>query len=91
MIFVNCLFERGAEVRAFDPVVPTKYDFKVNTQEDALKGADLIVVLTKQHEIILDDMEKIYELTNEKAIFVDMKGIADKDECEKVGFTYWRI
>lgn len=85
------LIERGAELRAFDPVVPTNYDFKVSTQQDALKDADAVMILAKQEEILLDDMEKIAELTSDGCIVIDTKNIVDKYDVEKVGLKYWRI
>lgn len=85
------LIEKGAGVGAFDPVVPTKYDFKVNTQEQALKSADAVVILTKQHDMNFDNYENMAKLMNNKPVCVDCKSVINKREAEKYGFTYWRI
>ncbi|WP_243120219.1 nucleotide sugar dehydrogenase [Caloramator sp. E03] len=53
----NKLINRGALVCAFDPQVPTEYEFKVKTQDEALKDADAVVILTKQKGISFDDYE----------------------------------
>jgi UDP-N-acetyl-D-mannosaminuronic acid dehydrogenase len=85
------LIERGAEVRAFDPVVPTKYDFKVSGQDEALKDADVLLVLAKQHDIDFDDFGHMSKLLKEKAVCVDTKAIVNEVEAEKYGVRIWRI
>ena len=42
----NILMARGANVQAYDPVVPTKYQFKVDTLEEALCGASAVMILS---------------------------------------------
>ncbi|SHK16772.1 UDP-N-acetyl-D-mannosaminuronic acid dehydrogenase [Clostridium cavendishii DSM 21758] len=84
------LLERGAKLKAFDPIVPTKYDFKVNTEEELLKNADLIFILTKQNSMNFN-CDELKKYTNKEAIIIDTKAVIQKDEAEKSGFTYWRI
>lgn len=85
------LVERGAEVSAFDPVVPTNYHFKVETQDEALKDADVLLILTKQYEIDFINCEHIGKMMKEKAICIDTKNVIDKVQAEKYGIICWRI
>lgn len=85
------LIQRGAEVKAFDTAVVTNYNFKVNSQEEALKDADVVVVLARQENIIVDDLKYMAKLMNKKPIFVDTKAVVNKIEAIKYGFIYWRI
>src|SRR3712207_853473 len=84
------LIERGANVKAFDPVVPTIYDFKVKTEEEALKNADAILILTKQYEIIMDDCEYFKTLVNEDTVIIDTKSVVDENQCNKNGMHIWK-
>lgn len=85
------LIQKGAEVKAFDTAVVTNYNFKVNSQEEALKDADVVVVLARQENIILDDLKYMAKLMNKNPIFVDTKAVVNKMEAMKYGFIYWRI
>ena len=85
------LIEKGAKVKAFDPVVVTEYDFKVNSQDEALKGANAVLILTKQNEFIFNDYESMTKLMNTNPICIDTKAVIDGREAEKYGFEYWRI
>ena len=85
------LLGRGAVLRAFDPVVPTHYDFKVNSQEEALLKADAVLILAKQQSIVLKDFEQLAKLMNEKPICIDTRAFVDKVEVGKHGFVYWRL
>jgi len=87
---VNLLIEKGANVKAFDPVVPTSYDFKVETQGEALKDADIVLILTKQHEMTFQ-CEEIVKLMNKNAICLDTKAVIEKKSAEENGLKYWRI
>lgn len=86
----NILIERGAEVKAFDPVVPTKYDYKYDTQEEVLEGADVVMILAKQHAINLE-CTYLAELMNKNAICIDTKAVVDKKDAKENGLVYWRI
>ena len=85
------LLERGAEVRAFDPVVPTHYVFKVNSIEEGLEKADALIILAKQQDIVFKDYEELAKLMNDKPVCLDTKAVIDKMEVEKQGFVYWRL
>lgn len=85
------LIEKGAIVKAFDPVVPTNYDFKVNKQDEAIKNADAILTLSKQQGIDFDNVKNMVALMKDKPVCVDVKAVIDKCEAEKFGMLYWRI
>ena len=86
----NMLIEKGANVKAFDPVVPTKYDYKVDVQEEALRDAEVVMILAKQQEFNIK-CEYIKTLVAENAIIVDTKAIINKEEASDFGLKYWRI
>ncbi|MCW7997990.1 nucleotide sugar dehydrogenase [Clostridium sp. cpc1] len=85
------LINKGADVAAFDPVVPTHYDFKVGTQDESLKDADAVMVLTKQHEIDFTDCEHIAKIMKERPICIDTKNVIDKIQAKKYGIELWKI
>lgn len=85
------LISRGAKVSAYDPVVSTKYDFKVNSQAEALYNADALMILAKQKEICLSNITNIKQLMKDKPIIIDTKGIIDRSKLEKEGFVFWVI
>lgn len=85
------LIKAGADVKAFDPIVPTKYDFKYNSQDEVLKDSDVVLVLTKQNGIDFNNLKHMSQLMNNKPIYFDTKKVADKEEAESFGFIYWRI
>ena len=85
------LVESGAEVRAYDPVVPTEYSFKVKSQKEALANADAVIILTKQKEIVYDSCEHMMKVMAEKAVCIDCKAVINRSEAEKCGMVYWRI
>ena len=85
------LIGRGADVKAFDPIVPTKYDFKVTSQDEAVTCADVVLVLTKQYGIDYDDLEHMSNLLNEKPIIFDMKSVIKEDKVRKYGIKIWGI
>ncbi len=85
------LIERGAIVSAFDPMVTTEYEFKTKTQDEAIDGADAILILTKQQEMHFNDVEHIVEIMNEYPVCIDAKAAIDRGEALKYSIMYWRI
>ncbi|MBU3182033.1 nucleotide sugar dehydrogenase [Clostridium psychrophilum] len=79
------LIKKGVIVSAFDPMVTTQYEFKAKTQDEALDGADAVLVLTKQQEIHFDDVMHIVEVMNENPICVDAKASINRKEALKYG------
>ncbi|MEY8764357.1 MULTISPECIES: nucleotide sugar dehydrogenase [Clostridium] len=85
------LVKVGAKVRAFDPIVPTRYDFKVENEKEALKKADAVLILTKQNDMNYDDCEHMAKLMNKNPVCIDTKAVVNAVEARKYGFLYWRI
>lgn len=88
---VNLIIKRGAKVNAFDPTVPTQYDFKVSSEEEAIKDSDVVIALNRQEKIEFTNFEKFAGLMNKNPIYIDTKNVSDKKIAEKFGFTYWKI
>lgn len=85
------LIKKGAKVFAFDPAVPTEYYFKVKNQEEALKDADAVLILTKQKGMIFDDYEQMAKLMKKSPVIIDTKNVINEIEAKKYGFKWWRI
>ncbi len=88
---IKILQDRGAHVAAYDPAVPTQYEFKSDTQDGALKDADAVLILARQKGIDLDNIKHMAELMNKKPVCLDTKSAIKKEEAEKYGFLYWKI
>lgn len=87
----NILISRGAKVKAFDPVVPTEYEYKVEKEEEALKNADALLILTRQHDMIMDDLSYFSKHMNSDSVIIDTKGVIDIKDAEKSKLKIWKI
>lgn len=85
------LTEKGAKVKAFDPIVETKYEFKVETQEEAVKDCDALLILTKQEGIDFKELVNMVKKMKGQPICIDLKGVIKRSEALKHGILYWRI
>lgn len=81
----------GAQVAAYDPAVKGDYEFKVKSQEEALKKADAVLILVKQKAMNLKDMSHISKIMNSNPICIDCKGDFKQEDMKKLGFIYWKI
>ena len=87
----------GAEARLFDPeamenskkTLGTEGFYYAESADDALKGADALVILTPWAEFRELDVEKLKQL-NDKLVF-DGRNMLDKDQVEAAGLTYFAI
>jgi UDP-N-acetyl-D-mannosaminuronate dehydrogenase len=61
---INLLERAGVEVRAFDPAVPAKYHFSVDSMEEALDGAHGALLLARQEGIGLSGLEGLAGMLN---------------------------
>lgn len=73
---VDLLIQGGAEVRAYDPLVPTEYPYKVPTLEECLTGAHSVVILARQKGAEFDDVCRHLERLA-YPIIIDTKGAVD--------------
>ncbi|EYE87635.1 capsular polysaccharide biosynthesis protein [Fervidicella metallireducens AeB] len=90
---VKILKSKGAKVAAYDPAVPTEYDFKVSSLEEAIEGADGVVVLAKQKEFDTIKADYLTSKLNSKSVIFDTRNLfADiKDELTAKGILFKTI
>jgi UDP-N-acetyl-D-mannosaminuronic acid dehydrogenase len=86
---VRILRERGAIVKAWDPAVKNAYDYKVDTLEEAVSGADALMYVTVQEEFLSIDWHRVTELMAKDAVLVDAKNRIPRDL--PAGVTLYRI
>ena len=72
---IKRLQELGARVSAYDPVVPSQYDFKVSTLKEALENADGVMILAKQDEFDTITPQYLIGQINKNAVIVDTKNL----------------
>ena len=69
-----------------------EYDIEFTDYKD-LKNLDLIVIAVAHQSFkdkTLEDFDKLYQ-NPEAKILIDLKGILNKQTCEKQNYTYWRL
>jgi UDP-N-acetyl-D-mannosaminuronic acid dehydrogenase len=87
----NILMARGADVQAYDPVVPTKYQFKVDTLEEALDGASAVMILARQNGYEHIECSYMTSLMNPNPVCLDTKAVVSWEDAGKNQMVYWRI
>lgn len=83
----NLLVQKGVNFTAYDPIVPTVYDYKVSTPEECVKDADALVFLVEQPGMRELDYTALQALMNDKAVVFDAKNLStvvDVSSFEKV-------
>jgi UDPglucose 6-dehydrogenase len=90
---INALVERGATVRAFDPVareqaeqVFSGIEF-VNDAYAAAHAADALVIVTEWDEFRALDLEKVAQSMRGNAL-IDLRNVYDRAEAEEAGLFY---
>ncbi|MBP1753418.1 MAG: ugd [Geobacteraceae bacterium] len=94
---INQLLEKGAQVRAHDPVAireakkifADRITFNPN-QYDILNGADALVIVTEWNEYRNPDFEKIKSLLKKPVIF-DGRNLYEPRRLKFIGFEYFAI
>jgi UDPglucose 6-dehydrogenase len=87
------LQNRGAHVKAFDPVAMEEAkhylpDIEYATDEyDAITGADILVFLTEWNQFRALDMVKVKSLLKFPKI-ADLRNIYEPSDMRKLGFEY---
>jgi UDPglucose 6-dehydrogenase len=90
---INGLVERGAKVRAFDPVAREQAEQVLSGIEfvaeayAAADGADALVIVTEWDEFRALDLEKVAATMRGK-VLVDLRNVYDRDEAEQAGLVY---
>lgn len=85
------LVNKGARVRAFDPVVGTAAAYSVGSLTDAVSKADALVVLARQKEFEDLHLEVIKGLMAERPVLVDTKHLFSRKQAEELGFRAFFI
>ncbi|MEF9426851.1 MAG: UDP-glucose 6-dehydrogenase, partial [Candidatus Mariimomonas ferrooxydans] len=80
----NKFMELGAEVRVYDPIVKNYPD---NLDDGALKGANLMVLVTEWDEFLDLDFERIKSLLINPNI-IDGRNFLDKKKLQDIGYKY---
>lgn len=98
-VLMEQLWDQGAAVRAYDPKameeVERIYGDNGNLQlcqtaDDALQGADALIVITEWNVFRSPDFDKIKSTITDPVIF-DGRNIYDPNIMQQVGFTYYSI
>jgi len=98
-VLMEALWREGARVRAFDPaardearrIYGDRPDLDlVSAPEEALEGADALVVVTEWRIFRSPDFEKIRRLLKEPVVF-DGRNLYDPTQLQAKGFTYYGI
>jgi UDPglucose 6-dehydrogenase len=90
---INGLVERGARVRAFDPVAREQAEQILSGIEfaddayEAADGADVLVIVTEWDEFRALDLEKVAASMRGK-VLVDLRNVYDREDAEQAGLTH---
>jgi len=97
LYMINALLAEGASIATYDPeamnnvkqIMGDKIRF-TETQNEALAGADALIIATEWSEFRTPDFSKISALLKNKAIF-DGRNLFDLKQMEDLGFHYVSI
>lgn len=98
-VLMEALWERGAQVQAFDPeamdetqrIYGHRDDLKLmGTKEAALQGADALVICTEWQSFRAPDFDIIKKSLKQAVIF-DGRNLYDPERLSKRGFVYYAI
>jgi len=90
---IRMLNERGASVKAFDPVAMEESRNYISgiqyaaDEYDAIKDADALVIVTEWNQFRALDMEKVKSLLRQPKI-ADLRNIYEPDDMRSLGFEY---
>ncbi len=89
----HTLIERGATVKAYDPVAMEESKHYINGIEyaadeyDAIEGADALVIVTEWNQFRSLDLEKVKRLLKAPKI-ADLRNIYEPEDMRELGFEY---
>ncbi|KXG74694.1 nucleotide sugar dehydrogenase [Thermotalea metallivorans] len=69
---ISLLMERGAEVRAYDPLIPFIVDCQKSSYVEAIANADCMVVAAKQKDVVFD-INEICSVMAQPVIVIDTR------------------
>ncbi len=90
---VKALTDQGGRVKAFDPVAMVEARHYLPTIEyaedeyDAIKDADILVIITEWNQFRALDMEKVKSLLRSPKI-ADLRNIYEPEDMRAMGFEY---
>jgi len=91
---INELKEKGFRINVYDPLVdkiPEGIGEVCYSLEEAIRGADCVVI-GAEHSMFLEmDLEEIRALCRENPIFFDGKNIFERKLVERCGFEYLSV
>jgi UDP-N-acetyl-D-mannosaminuronic acid dehydrogenase len=79
---VQLLQEAGATVAAYDPAVPSVYDYKVSSLEEAVAGADALIYVTVQEEFLDINWNDVIGQMKENPVILDSKNRVPRSIAE---------
>ncbi|NWC65643.1 UDP-glucose/GDP-mannose dehydrogenase family protein [Cedecea sp. P7760] len=98
-VLIEALWERGAEVQAYDPeamdetqrIYGHRGDLRLmGTKEAALQGADALIVCTEWQSFKAPDFDLMKKSLKQPVIF-DGRNLYDPERLNKRGFVYYAI
>ena len=98
-VVLEGLWHRGASVQAYDPeameeiqrIYGDRADLSLaGTKEEALKGADALVICTEWKHFWSPDFNELHEKISDRVIF-DGRNIYDPEKVKALGFDYYGI
>jgi UDP-N-acetyl-D-mannosaminuronic acid dehydrogenase len=81
---IAALKAKGVDVRSYDPAVPNRYDHKKETVEEAVRGADAIMLTAIQKEFAELDWDKVISLMSSSPVLFDTKNRIPRSLDEQV-------
>lgn len=97
LVIIEKLLEGGAKVKAYDPVAMKEAKHMlgdtieyVDEQDDALQGADALLLITEWPEFRVPNFENLAKIMNDKVVF-DGRNIYDGKELNDMGFAYYGV
>ena len=85
------LIDRGAKVLAYDPAVPSEYAYKAASLDEAVQGADALLLLAMQQEFVDLDWRAVVSRMAEGAVVLDTKNRIPRSVVEEAGVKLVRI
>jgi UDPglucose 6-dehydrogenase len=90
---IRAMQERGASVKAFDPVAMEEAKHSLpgvefaNDEYEVIEGADALVIITEWNQFRALDMEKVKSLLKSPKI-ADLRNIYEPEDMRELGFEY---
>ncbi|MBA2735631.1 MAG: UDP-glucose/GDP-mannose dehydrogenase family protein, partial [Pyrinomonadaceae bacterium] len=90
---IKAMQERGAKVKAFDPVAmeEAKHSLPdvefVEDEYQVIEGADALIIITEWNQFRALDMEKVKSLLKTPKI-ADLRNIYEPEDMRELGFEY---